>query len=104
MRIQLLWLVVFLPACALLGLALGFAQCLLNEPQHELPLGELVPGAEGLPLQVGLDALAGDLSRLLPGFADAAVQVQGDLLDQDAIHHVAQIIVDGIETVESVHV
>ena len=28
-----------------------------KKPQHELPLGELVPGAGGLPLQMGFDAL-----------------------------------------------
>lgn len=41
----------------LLGLLLGLVQRFLDEPQHEIPLGELVASTGGLPLQVSLDAL-----------------------------------------------
>lgn len=100
------------------GFALGFLQGRLDEPQHEFPLSELAPGAGGLPLQMGFDALekgfvdleghgpgvvvrhsfvtpiffhfevfgqqVGDVlgggePRLLFGFADALMQVGGDL-------------------------
>ena len=53
-------LLLMLAADLILGfpdLPLGFVQGLLDQPQHELPLGEFVSGAVGLPLQVGFDAL-----------------------------------------------
>ena len=58
---------------AALGVGLGFRlrQSLLNEPHHELPLGEFPAQSGALPVQVGLDALKKFFSNLKghrPGF------------------------------------
>lgn len=68
-------------------LTLSLVQRLLDQPQHEIPLGELAARAGSLSLQVRLDPLEKVLSDL-EGHRAGAVVVRHDLVTSIFLHFV----------------